>query len=86
MPFANKTTVRFTSSFTSPSLGNVWEGREVTLSHKQARRFVELGYAVDLSAKKKPAAKQPKKTTKQETKDGGSDNAGGSEASSKGNK
>lgn len=33
--------VRFIRAFTSPQYGNVWIGREVIVSHKQAVRFIE---------------------------------------------
>lgn len=45
--------------FTSPLIGNVWEGREVTLNESTADRFISSGYAqeiADADATPTPAA------------------------------
>lgn len=60
-----RTKVRFTQgNFTSPVLGNVWEGREAELPHSTAAAFIGQGYAVDITHDKpsdNPAAlKEPK--------------------------
>lgn len=38
--------------FSSPVLGNVWIGREVTLNIATAQRFVDLGYAEFIDGEK----------------------------------
>ena len=54
--------------FSSPVLGNVWIGREVTLNIATANRFVELGYAEFADAEK---ATPQKGKSKDDSESGG---------------
>lgn len=60
--------------FSSPVLGNVWIGREVTLNIATANRFVELGYA-EFADAEKPAAPQKEKS-KDDSESGGEGEGG----------
>lgn len=46
----SKKTVRATKAFYSPLYGNVWLGRELPLSPRQANRMIEIGLAEELTA------------------------------------
>jgi hypothetical protein len=49
----NKTLrIKFNINATSPVLGNIWIGREVVMNHKQALKFIELGYAEEIVEKR----------------------------------
>lgn len=37
--------IKFKRNFTSPALGNVWIGREITLKSKEAEKYVNMGWA-----------------------------------------
>ena len=37
--------IKFTKSFSSTTFGNVWQGREVIVTNKQALRFIGSGLA-----------------------------------------
>jgi len=42
--------IKFEKEFTHKDLGNVWHGREVVISPKQAQRFIDLKLAVPVQA------------------------------------
>lgn len=48
----SKKRIRFVAGgFSTPVLGNVWEGREAVLPKKTAQRFIELGHADEIDEK-----------------------------------
>lgn len=46
-------TYRFIKDFSSPVLGNVYIGKQLTMSQRQGQKFVEAGLAVELKGKQK---------------------------------
>jgi hypothetical protein len=42
-------TIRFTTSFTSPLLGNVWPERITTVDFDLADKYINNGFAVEIS-------------------------------------
>lgn len=52
MELHGKVTVKFKRGFSSPILGNVWEGRTATLPHKQALKFIEADLAEQVTGRK----------------------------------
>lgn len=52
-----KKEIEFVRDFTSPTLGNVYRTKRVTLPAKEAEKFIAGGFAVEVgAAEKKPAA------------------------------